>query len=91
MSTGTQAPKTAPVSAPMSDLLQRVRAGQATLDEYLDYRADQAVAHLRKTLSAQQLELVRATIRHQLENDPVVIELVRCATGQEPSTAGDRG
>ncbi len=65
-------------------LLERVQRGEVELDAYLDVRVNDAVGHLEGKLSAEQLEFVREELREQLRNDPVLIELVRRATGQAP-------
>lgn len=68
-----------------SEQLERLRRGEITLDEYLDFRADEGVRHLKGLISDEQLELVRETIRDHAEMDPVFVELIRRATGLEPS------
>lgn len=67
-----------------AQLLERVQRGEVQLDAYLDVRVNDAVGHLEGKLSAEQLEFVREELREQLRNDPVLIELVRRATGQTP-------
>jgi hypothetical protein len=42
------------------------------------------VGHLEGRLSPEQLEFVKEELRAQLQSDPVLIELVRRATGQSP-------
>lgn len=69
----------------MSDAQRRLKAGEITLDEYLDYCTEQALERFRGKLSAEQLETLRETLRRQLMVDPVLVELVRQATGTEPS------
>jgi hypothetical protein len=76
---------TAKVSSVSSDLLDRVEAGQITQQQYLDIKSEQAVAHLVGHLPTEQIELIRATLRDQLSNDPLFERLVRQAlapTGQ---------
>jgi hypothetical protein len=80
---GAAARASAPASSP---LLERLRRGEIGLDEYLDDRTEHAMRHLRSTLSAEQLASVRATLREQLLTDPVLVELVRRATGEDVST-----
>jgi ribosomal protein L16 Arg81 hydroxylase len=60
-----------------SELLNRLEAGQVTQEQYLDLKAEQAVAHLVGQLPAEQVELIRATLRDQLSNDPLFERLVR--------------
>lgn len=66
------------------ELLEGVQRGEVELDTYLDVRVDEAVGHLEGKLSPEQLEFVREELREQLRNDPVLLELVRRATGQIP-------
>ena len=67
-----------------AELLERVQRGEVQLDAYLDVRVNDAVGHLEGKLSPEQLDFVREELREQLRNDPVLIELVRRATGQTP-------
>ncbi len=60
-----------------SDLLDRLQAGQVTQEQYLDIKAEQAVAHLVGQLPAEQVDLIRATLRDQLSTDPLFERLVR--------------
>jgi|SRR6185295_18009723 len=65
-------------------LLEQVQRGEVGLDAYLDVRVNDAVGHLEGRLSPEQLEFVKEELRAQLETDPVLIELVRRATGHSP-------
>lgn len=65
--------------------MQRLKRGELTLDQYLDERTDLALSHIRGKVSDEVLETVRATVRDQLQTDPVLVELIRRATGQTPS------
>jgi hypothetical protein len=60
-----------------------------TLDEYLDERTERALDHVRAKVNSQTLEAVRAALREQLQTDPVLIELVRRATGKALDHASD--
>ena len=64
-----------------ADALERLGRGEITVDAYLDARVTQACAHLEGKLPAAELEFVQRTLRAQLATDPVLIELVRRATG----------
>jgi hypothetical protein len=68
-------------------LLEQVQRGEVGLDAYLDVRVNDAVGHLEGRLSAEQLEFVKEELRAQLQSDPVLIELVRRATGQSPEVS----
>ena len=68
----------------VSSALAKLQAGDIGLDEYLDVQATDAVRHLEGKLSAEQFEFVRSTLKEQLRNDPVLVELVRRTTGSMP-------
>jgi hypothetical protein len=67
-----------------SDQLDRLGRGELSLGEYLDARVADATAHLEGKLALEQLEFVRRSLRQQLATDPVLVELVRRATGSAP-------
>ncbi|HEV8548708.1 MAG TPA: hypothetical protein VGQ57_06770 [Polyangiaceae bacterium] len=71
----------AEAAAPSGDLA-RLERGEMGLDAYLDARVGAATQHLVGRVSPEQLEFVRQTLRGELSSDPVLIELVRRATGQ---------
>ncbi|MEB2310316.1 MAG: hypothetical protein OZ921_07310 [Sorangiineae bacterium] len=68
-----------------SEELGRLERGEIGLDQYLDARVTGAVEHLQGELPAEQLEFVRESLREQLATDPVLVELVRRATGSTPT------
>lgn len=67
-------------SAAGSDALTRLRSGQISIDEYLEDRVEHAVGHLTTQLPPEQLQFVKDTLREQLSQDPVLVELVRRTT-----------
>ncbi|HEX6764737.1 MAG TPA: hypothetical protein VF103_04650 [Polyangiaceae bacterium] len=67
--------------------LARLERGEIGLDAYLDARVGEATKHLEGRLGRAELEFVRRTLRAELESDPVLVELVRRATGQTPGAA----
>ncbi|SRR6266536_4317259 len=69
-------------AAPSS--LDRLRAGQISLDEYLDIQVHRATAHLDGRLNADQLSFIRDSLREQLSSDPVLVDLVKSAAGAVP-------
>jgi hypothetical protein len=75
----------APAPDVQSSELDKLTRGEITLDDYLDARVSEAVRHLEGKLGAEQLAFVRQTLRDELATDPVLVELVRQATGK---TAG---
>jgi hypothetical protein len=68
-----------------SPALARLERGEIGLDQYLDESVADAVRHLEKRLPPEQLEFVRDSLRDQLRTDPVLIELVKRATGSAPA------
>ncbi len=64
--------------------LGQLQRGEIGLDEFLDAKVEEATAHLG-ALPAEQLDFVRETLRGELRNDPVLVELVRRATGIVPT------
>jgi hypothetical protein len=78
-------PASPALSASGSEALGRLSRGELNLDQYLDIQVGDAVSHLRDRLSPEQLEFVSQTLRDQLSSDPVLLELVRRATGATPS------
>jgi hypothetical protein len=64
--------------------LARLERGEIGLDAYLDSRVGEATKHLEGRLARAELDYVRSTLRAELESDPVLVELVRRATGRAP-------
>lgn len=73
--------------APANDPLSRLESGELSVDQYLDARVDEAVAHLVSKLPAEQVAHIRSSLREQLESDPTLVELVRRATSVTPSAS----
>lgn len=67
--------------------LSRLQSGELSVEQYLDLRVDEAVAPLAARLGPADLEMLKSSLRAQLETDPVLIELVRRATGSSPNEA----
>lgn len=85
-------PSSPAAPATPSSALQRLDAGDISVDEYLDLQVNEAVAHLDGKLPTNQLEFVRESLREQLTEDPVLVELVRRTTlGAGSSGAGSAG
>lgn len=70
--------------------LEQLDVGTLSVDEYLDLQVDQAVAHLEGKLPRSQLDFVRETLREQLSEDPVLVELVRRTTAHQGSSGATR-
>jgi hypothetical protein len=64
--------------------VERVRAGEISVDQYLDIKVNEATAHLAGKLPADQLAFVQSSLREQLAADPVLVELVERASGATP-------
>lgn len=62
--------------------LERLRAGEIDRDTYIDLKVDGATVHLHG-LRPEELDTVRTLLHGQLANDPVLLDLVRQATGKE--------
>ena len=69
--------------AEASSALGQFERGEISLDDYLNGRVDNAVAHLSGALSTEQLNFVKEQLREQLSSDPVLSELVRRTTGHQ--------
>lgn len=65
--------------------LERLQAGEISLDDYLQARANQAVAHLEAVVPAEQLQIIKEQLVHQMKQDPTVASLVQRATGVLPT------
>jgi hypothetical protein len=62
--------------------LHRLRNGESTLDEYLDFRADESVKSLEGLVPADKLRMIRDVNRELLATDPVLIaQLTRLTAG----------
>jgi hypothetical protein len=64
-----------------SDDLGRLQRGEISVDDYVDSRVEHATEHLAGKLPTEQLEFVKNALREQIATDPVLLELVRRATG----------
>jgi hypothetical protein len=77
-------PSKAGVERTGSAPLARLQSGEISVDEYLDWQVQEAAAHLQGKLPQEQLEFVQQSLREQLSQDPVLVELVRRTTGARP-------
>jgi hypothetical protein len=64
--------------------IERVRSGDLTVSEYLDGKVNEVTSHLVGRLAPDQLAFVRQNLREQLSTDPVLVDLVKAATGALP-------
>lgn len=83
-STEFKASRPGPVEATTETSLEQLRAGKISVSEYLDIQVQEATAHLDGRLSTEQLSFVRDSLREQLSTDPVLVDLVKSATGALP-------
>jgi hypothetical protein len=64
--------------------LDRLRAGEISVSQYLDIKVSEATSHLGRRLGTEQLEFIRNSLRQQLASDPMLVELVKSTTGSLP-------
>lgn len=64
--------------------VEQVRSGEITVEQYLDLKVNEATQHLAGKLGPDQLAFVQDSLREQLANDPVLVDLVRGAAGAIP-------
>ena len=87
--TGEQFDVGAPAPAQAAGDLGRLERGEIDLDAYLDGKVAAATEHLAGKLNPEQLAFVRQTLRSELTNDPVLVELVRRTTGKIPEPTSE--
>ncbi|HKQ71483.1 MAG TPA: hypothetical protein VJT73_19195 [Polyangiaceae bacterium] len=76
--------KVASAEAPGAAPLDRLRAGEISVSQYLDLKVSEATAHLDQRLTAEQLSFIRNSLRQQLASDPMLAQLVKSTTGALP-------
>jgi hypothetical protein len=78
----------APAAGPgvVGTALERLQSGQIDLKGYLDAKVDEATSHLG-ALPGDELAAIQGALRERLATDPVLVELVRQATGRDPEPA----
>ena len=70
--------------AQLSEELQKLRRGDITLGEYIDICAERAVEHLKGLIDPERLQFIQSSLRDQMTTDPVLIQYLGHATGQDP-------
>ena len=65
--------------------LGQLERGEIGLEQYLDARVEEAVAPLVERLNPESLAFLKSSLRAELATDPVLVELVRRATGASPA------
>jgi hypothetical protein len=61
--------------------LAQLERGEIGLEQYLDARVEEAVRPLVESLNPESLAFLKSSLRAELATDPVLVELVRRATG----------
>ncbi len=74
------APSSAPAPSIAATPLQRLQAGELTLDGYLDVKVAEATSHLQG-LGPAAVAAIRDSLREQIASDPGLAGLVRTAKG----------
>lgn len=81
------AAKAGAVEAPRT-ALERLRAGEIDVNGYVDIKVHEATTHLA-ALPPAELERVRSSLRDRMASDPMLVDLVRTATGAVPQPSAD--
>lgn len=68
--------------------LERLRAGEIDVKGYVDAKVQEATAHLGP-MPPDKLEQIRAALRDRIGSDPMLVDLVRQATGHVPPPPTD--
>jgi hypothetical protein len=68
--------------------LERLRAGEIDVKGYVDAKVNEATAHLGP-MPPEKLEQIRASLRDRIGSDPLLVELVKKATGHVPPPTDD--
>lgn len=82
------AARAAEVQATAPTPLERLRAGEIDVKGYVDAKVQEATAHLGP-MPPEKLEQIRAALRVRIGSDPLLVELVRKATGHVPPPSED--
>lgn len=73
------------VGPQISAALERVRRGELSVDDYIEERIDQAMAHMDPRLSAEQRARAREVLREHIAGDPMLSEQLARLTGKPPN------
>ena len=87
-----EATRSAPVqkaaAAAPAGPLEKLRAGEIDVHEYLDIKVDEATSHLHG-LPPAEMDAIKKMLRDQLATDPGLSDLVKQATGAAPPPVDD--
>lgn len=84
-------PKLQAVKRPESEAVRRVKAGEMSLEEYIEERTEEALAHVKGKIPDETLDNIRYVLREKIRTDPLLVEAVRRTTGMTPHPFGDSG
>lgn len=80
-----RAKEAAPVDATQaSSPLGQLKAGAIDMDRYLDLKVDEATKSL-DGMPASALSEIKKSLRESLASDPMLVDMVRSATGKVPN------
>lgn len=68
--------------------LERLRSGEIDVTGYVDVKVNEATSHLA-ALPPSELDWVRSALRDRMAQDPMLVDLVRTATGSVAGPAND--
>jgi hypothetical protein len=85
---GGATPARKPDAAAAAGPLERLRAGEIDVPQYLDLKVHEATVHLHGVPPAE-LDAIRKMLRDQLATDPGLADLVKQATGASPPPVDD--
>ena len=79
-----RAKETAPVDATQAaSPLAQLKSGAIDVEQYLDLKVDHATKTL-DAMPASELAEIRKMLREQLASDPMLVDMVKSATGKVP-------
>jgi hypothetical protein len=66
---------------------ERVRAGELSMNDYIDLRVNEATQHLEGKLGPNDLSSIRGMLREQMLVDPAIQDMIKAATGSFPASS----
>lgn len=83
---GERSNEAAPIDATSSaSPLAQLKSGAIDVEQYLDLKVDQATKTL-DAMPAGELAEIKKMLRDQLASDPMLVDMVKSATGKAPKT-----
>ena len=61
------------------EVLRKLRDGQISREEYFDAVVERGLTRVRARMSTEQLELVRRSMRKEIESSPVLLRMIQDA------------